>query len=133
MFRILNDFPRYPQSVQRGLVLLLISWLWFFGAMGIIAGIDIPPRMLVGGLGVLLLAGSMKNWARWLCIMCSIMAILYCSAYAALDIQHINQGKLSLLSTILIVSALLFGFSTYYLSIRPAAEFYKAYNHIEND
>jgi hypothetical protein len=131
MFRIMNDFKTYPQRVKTGLVLLLISWVWFFSAMQFFLKIEISTRELVAGAGVVVLAGTMKNWARWLCIMCNLMAILNCVAYA-LDIQRISQeGGFSVLSTALIISAVLFALSTYYLSTKSSSDFYKAYNRIE--
>ena len=130
MFRIIDDFKTYPKSVQKGLALLLISWIWFFSAMQFFVKIEISTRELAAGAGVLVIAGTMKNWSRWLCIMCNIMAILYCAAYAFafLGIHHNNQGGLSVLSMTLIFSAVLFALSTYYLFIKSSSEFYKAYN-----
>jgi hypothetical protein len=121
MFRIINDFRTYPQSVQKGLVLLLISWVWFFSAMQYFVKIEISTRELAAGAGVLVLAGTMKNWARWLCIMCSIMACIYCAVVAVV----------ASVATSLILSAVLFALSTYYLSVKSSSEFYKVYNHIE--
>jgi hypothetical protein len=123
MFRIINDFKTYPQSVQRGLVLLLVSWVWFFSVMQFFIKIDISARELAAGAGVLVVAGTMKNWARWLCIMCSIMACIYCAVVAS-----VASG-----ATSLIFSAILFALSTYYLSIKSSSEFYRAYNHIQSE
>lgn len=121
MFRIFDDFKTYPKSVQKGLVLLLISWIWFFSAMQFFVKIEISNRELAAGAGVLVLAGTMKNWARWLCNMCSIIACLYCAV-----IVVVTSG-----TTSLIFSVVLFILSIYFLSIKSSAEFYKAYNHIE--
>jgi hypothetical protein len=121
MFRIIDDFKSYPKSVQKGLVLLLISWIWFFSAMQFFVKSEISTRGLVAGAGVLVLAGTMKNWARWLCNMCSIMACIYCAVLAV-----VASGAASL-----IFSALLFALSTYFLSIKSSSEFYKIYNQTE--
>ena len=123
MFRILEDFKTYPPSVQRGLVLLLVSWIWFFSAMHFFVGIEISNRELAAGAGVLVLAGTMKNWARWLCNMCSMIACLYCLAVAT-----VASGAATLF-----LNAVLFALSTYYLSIRSTSDFYKAYNDVDND
>jgi len=123
MFRIVDDFKTYPSSVQRGLGLLLISWIWFFSAMHFFVGIEISNRELAAGAGVLVLAGSMKNWARWLCNMCSVMACLYC-----LVVAMVASGAATLF-----FSAVLFALSAYYLSTRSSSDFYKAYNDVEND
>lgn len=128
MFRIITDFKTYPPGVQKGIVLLLVSWIWFYTALGGIAGIEIPPRMLMVGVCILLLAGSMKNWARLLCLMGNGMAILFCVFYA-IDVYRVSQGGRGAISTTLIFSALLFLVPTYYLSIKTSSEFYKAYNH----
>lgn len=128
LFRIVDDFKTYPPSVQRGLVLLLMSWIWFYTAIGIIAGIQIPPRMLLVGVFVILLAGSMKNWARLLCIMCNVMAFLFCLTYA-FDLYRHSRETGGALPMTLIVGAALFAFSAYYLFIKPSSAFYKAYNY----
>jgi hypothetical protein len=123
MLRVIDDFTTYPRSVQKGLVLLLVSWIWFFSSMHFFVGIEISNRELVAGAGVLVLAGTMKNWARWLCIMCSVMACLYSSVVALVT----NSPAA------LIFSAVLFALSAYYLFIKTSSEFYKAYNYIEED
>ena len=121
MLRIIDDFKTYPKSVQTGLVLLALSWIWFFFSMQFFIGIELSNRELVAGAGVLVMAATMKNWARWLCIMCNVMACLYC-AVLALAIEH---------PTILILSAVLFAISTYYLLIKSSSQFYKTYNYID--
>jgi hypothetical protein len=129
MFKIFEDFKTYPPSVQKGLVLLAAGWLWFYVTVGFVAGIQIPPRMYIVGLSVLLLAGSMKNWARLLCIMCNGMAILY-FVVLAIDIYR-SQAKGSTLVLSLLFGAVLFALPIFFLSIHPASEFYKKYNYGE--
>lgn len=128
MLRIFDDFKTYPVSVQKGLVLLLLSWIWFYAALGVVADIRIPNRMLLTGVFVLLLAGSMKNWARLLCIMCNGMAFLFCLTYA-FDVYRLAGGSFGTLPVTLLLGAGLFALSAYYLLIKPSAEFYKTYNH----
>jgi hypothetical protein len=128
MFRILEDFKTYPPAVQKGLILLPAGWLWFYFAVGVLAGIAIPPRMYIVGLCVLLLAGSMKNWARLLSLMCNGMAILY-FVVLAIDIYR-SRGEGGVLVPSLLFGAFLFALPIYFLSIKPASAFYKAYNYV---
>lgn len=130
MFRILEDFKTYPKSVQRGIVLLVTSWVWFYAALQFIAGFEIPAKMFWVGGSIVLLAGSMKNWARLLCILCNIMAIIYC-VFLAVAI-HFGQSEGTAFVTTLSTSAILFAIPTYFLSIKSSSEFYKTYNHVDS-
>ena len=130
MFRIIDDFKTYPLNIQKGIVLILISWIWFYAALGVVAGIEIPPRMLMVGVCILLLAGSMKNWARLLCITGNGMALLFC-LFLAMDVYRGSQEGRGVLTIILIISAVLFALPIYYLFNKPSSDFYKAYNYKE--
>ena len=132
MFRIVEDFTTYPSSVKTGLVLLLIGWIWFYVVLAVIAGIKIDNRMLIMGLSVLLLAGSMKSWARMLCMMGNGMALLFC-LFFAVDVYRLTRGQGVVLAITLVSSAVLFMLSIYYMAVKPSAEFYKVYNHIDSE
>ena len=118
MPNIFVDFRRYPASVQKGLVLLLVGWGWFFVSLyGFYLKEQTPDKMLIVGAAIAFLALSMKNWARMLCLLCNAMAILWCLGFAVLFFGQ-NQA----LFLVSVVNVLLFSLATFYLAVKPSAE-----------
>ena len=126
MFRILEDYNSYPPSVKKGIIFTVLAWAWFYASLLILDNISeayvISKRDMMIGVSILVLLASMKNWARMICLIGNIMAILNIAVFI------LSLMQLKLIATLLSIDIILLILSSYYLFIKSTSDFFKQYN-----
>ena len=127
MFDFFKKFDQLPQSVKAGVILLMVSWGWFFISMYFFFfNRSIPPelqRALLVGPMVCLAVFRLANWARILCLTSNAMVIIYFIYFIMIFIQS-NL----VIVIICLINITLFGITSYYLAIKTSSSFFKTYN-----
>jgi len=124
MFDIFTKFTTFPKSVKSGIILLVVSWAWFYYSMYyIFLGQDISYKLLAVGPMICFAVFRIVNWARVLCLASNAMLIAYCLVFAYAFFNS-NMTKFGAAS----ITVVLFGITSYYLAVKESSVFFKAYN-----
>ena len=126
MLRIIQDYKGYPPSVKMAVVFTVAAWVWFYLALVVMdkssEAFVLERRFLMVGVCMLALLASMKNWARTVCIMGNVMAVIF-FIFAAIVLKD-----LTLIVALLAIDVVLLLASCFFLIVNPTAQFFKAYN-----
>jgi hypothetical protein len=124
MFDVFTKFPTFPKSVKTGIILLVVSWCWFYYSMYyFFLDQNLSGKLLAVGPMIVFAVLRIVNWARVLCLASNAMVIVWSAIFAYAFIQS-NQVKFGAS----VVTIILFGLSSYYLAVKESSIFYKTYN-----
>jgi len=129
MFDIFTKFTTFPKSVKTGIILLVVSWCWFYYSMYyIFLGQDLSNKLLAVGPMICFAVFRIVNWARVLCLASNAMLIAYCLIFAYAFYSS-NMTKFGAA----VITVVLFGITSYYLAIKESSVFFKTYNKPPDD
>ena len=118
----LAHFQSFPSSAKNGIILLIAAWGWLlFSIYWYLLPGEIPDRVLVGGIMACTLIFKARNWARVLCILGNVLAILVHIQFAI----HFLTIGISIQGIVCVITIALFTVSTVFLALPQTAEFYK--------
>jgi len=124
MFDVFTKFPTFPKSVKTGIILLVVSWCWFYYSMYyIFLDQNLSGKLLAVGPMIAFAVLRIVNWARILCLASNAMVIVWSAIFAFAFIQS-NQIKFGAS----VVTIILFGLTSYYLAVKESSVFFKTYN-----
>ena len=115
-------FQSFPSSAKNGIILLIAAWSWLlFTIYRYFLPGEIPDRVLVAGIMACTLIFKVRSWARVLCILGSVLAILVHIQFA----MHFFMVGDTLKGMVAVITIALFSASTIYLAIPQTARYYK--------
>ena len=125
---MLDFFSKYdvlPKSVKIGIILLLISWCWFYvSAFYLFLAKDIDTRLLLVGPMICLAVVNLVNWARILCLTSNAMVILLFAVLAYLFFSSNNM--INFLAALVTIA--FFAVTSYFLAVKETSDFFKTYH-----
>ncbi len=93
MFDVFTKFPTFPKSVKTGIILLVVSWCWFYYSMYyLFLDQNLSGKLLAVGPMIVFAVLRIVNWARILCLASNAMVIVWSAIFAFAFIQS-NQVK----------------------------------------
>lgn len=118
------DLNALPASVKKGFLSLWIGWLVHLCLVFILFGDDqkiLMQQIAIAAFVFYFVCVKLRNWARKLCMMGNIIAIVYFGFFAIIMFKNGNMLEGTLFS----INIGIFLFSTWYLFCRETAEFFK--------
>lgn len=128
------NLHEYPKKVNQAILCLVVAWalhfvFYFLFLFDKAAGMAKIDYLQLGvGVGICVLVGQIKRWARMMCIFFNIGMIgMYAFVTYAFHSTEMNK-EAALLTTLAVI---LFGLSTYLLLDREVARFFKERDPLE--
>ncbi len=126
-----QKFPLYPLSLKRGIVFLFAAWIWYFFfilSSNFILHTDLLPapimvRQMIAGVMACGIIFVLKNWARVLCILGSVMVLIQILPGT---FELYRQGR-TLASMLLLSNDMLFILSIFYLASAETTHYLKQF------
>ncbi len=123
-------FNTFPSSAKKGIVFLLLAWAShflfiyiFFEAFGVEFGKELWLQQSIIALVVCFFTIRVRNWARVLSIVCSVMIIvLYLFVTALFFKSRIDFAVHGA------ANAILFSLSTFFLFLKDTSDFFKLHS-----
>jgi hypothetical protein len=111
-----------PGSVRNGIIFLVAGWISLLAALYQFEIQEYFTRFLIAGVLVCFFMIRLKSWARMLCLLSNAMAVIYFGMFSAI---FFYSGSQPLTAGISLLTALLFGLSSYFLLRKPTRIFFK--------
>ena len=113
-----DRLKRWPQSARSGLMALVAGYLWLFGVLYWHLG-EVPPRILIAGIGTCLFLTTTYRWAWVLTLMGCVMTILYTLLPA---IQHWDASRGTAVGYLVVVAC--FAAALFFLTRKESSGFF---------
>ena len=111
-----------PPQAKLGIGLCLAGWVWLVLTLYYVYAPDFGLRFLIIAFILCSFLLMLKNWARMFAICFGAVLAVFFLVVAIVTFTQANQS----VAVVAFVNALLFGTASYYLLLRPTADFFKA-------
>ena len=124
MKAFLTHFQSFPPATKNGIILVIAGWTWLlFSFYRYFTPGEIDQKVFVSGFLACTIIFKVRSWARVLCMLGNVVAIVFSLFLAAVYFSsgvYTNGGAA-------VVAMVLLGAATIYLAVPQTAKFYKAH------
>lgn len=130
MKAFLTHFQSFPAPTKNGVLFLIAGWAWLlFSFYRYFTPGEIDQKVLVSGFLACTIIFKVRSWARVLCMLGNVVAIVFSLFLAALFLSSGLYTK----GAAAVLAMLLLGAATIYLAVPQTATFYKAHTPTPSD
>jgi len=115
-------FTKYPRDARRGIISLVIAWLFLIGSQAVLFG-RVSFIQLTIGLFCCVVVYTVKNWGRMVCVVYNLflIALIVYSLYVTVQKEQFIVAAM----TVYVIDIILFAVATYFLLSKETSSFYK--------